>query len=73
MKVGKGITKKEIKKLQNQLPLIPEESEYKYHYYCMECLYEWESNEKRNICSYCPHCHCGDLHCWDSENNEVEF
>ena len=45
--------------------------EEEYHYECMECGYEWESNEKYNICSYCPRCHCGDLHCTDEDGNEV--
>ena len=32
-----------------------------YHNTCMECGYEWETDEEYNIQSYCPKCMQGDI------------
>ena len=53
-------------KLKKKMPELPK----KYEYYCMECDYEWESNEEYTIQSYCPRCKCGDLKCKDSDKDE---
>ncbi len=33
----------------------------KYLCTCMECEYQWETNEEYNIQSYCPRCMQGDI------------
>ena len=55
--------KKNIEKLKKKMPKLPVVYQLKYEYHCMECDYEWESDEKYTIQSYCPMCKCGDLHC----------
>lgn len=34
----------------------------KYHCICMECDYEWDTNEEYSIQSACPRCKVGDIH-----------
>lgn len=34
----------------------------KYLCTCLECDYQWETNEEYNIQSFCPKCHQGDIH-----------
>lgn len=58
MKVGKKMTKKDIKELQKEFPTIPNKT---YIYECNECLHTWEGNEEITLQSYCPYCHCGDI------------
>ena len=58
----KKLGKREIKKLQKQLPEIPE-----YHYVCMNCGKEYEDNKKYNYDSVCIYCNSPDVYCEDGE------
>ena len=59
-KIVKKMSKKELKKLQDQLPELPE-----YHYVCMDCGKEYEKDNKdSNICIYCGY---GNTYCEEVE------
>ena len=51
MKLGKKLTKKDLKELEKQMPKLPE-----YHNICDNCNYSWYSNEDYNIQTNCPKC-----------------
>ncbi len=56
------MNKEELKQLKRQLPKLPGEKTYTYHYACMECGFEWDSNRNYTITSGCKKCGNGDLY-----------
>ena len=62
MKIGKKLSKKDIKELQEQIPELPQ-----YHNVCDSCNFSWYDRENYNIQKHCPQCNSGEIYVYGEE------